>query len=169
MKKTLRWLDNNFEKVITIFLMCVMTIILFIQVVMRRVFNNSLTWSEELARYLFIWLIYIAISTGAKQMAHLKVEAFLNLFPKKLRPYIVIFAELLFLAFAVVIAYYSTILVMKQISIGQVSPAIGIPMWIVYLAPVVGFILTAIRQIQVIIFRIKELRVPEKEVDANGG
>lgn len=31
------------------------TLVVFLQVIMRKVFNNSLTWSEELTRYIFIW------------------------------------------------------------------------------------------------------------------
>ncbi len=155
MKKILKWMDENLEKSIAIALMSAMTIILFIQVICRRVFNSSLTWSEELARYMFVWLVYIAISLGAKHMAHLKVEAFLGIFPKKIRAFIQIAAEIVVLLFAVIIVYYGFGLVGKQMGIGQISPAMGIPMWIVYLAPPIGFLLTIIRQIQVIIYRIR--------------
>lgn len=62
MKKILKWLDDNAELYLCVFLMSFMTLVTFIQVVMRKVFNNSLSWSEELARYVFIWLIYIGIS-----------------------------------------------------------------------------------------------------------
>ncbi len=158
MKSSLKWLDENLEKVFAVALICVMTIILFIQVIARRIFNSSLSWSEELARYLFIWLIYISISMGAKQMAHLKVEAFLGIFPKKLRPYVVILSEILVLLFAVIIVYYGFILLQRQISLGQTSAALRIPMWIVYLAPVIGFAMTAVRQVQIIVFRVKQLK-----------
>jgi len=65
--------------------------------------RNSLVWSEELARYLFIWLIYIGISYGAKIMKHIKIEAALGLFPKKVRPVIVIIGDILFLGFSLFI------------------------------------------------------------------
>ena len=66
MKKILKWLDDNIELYICVFLMSFMTLLVFVQVVMRYVFNNSLSWSEELARYTFIWLIYIGISYGCR-------------------------------------------------------------------------------------------------------
>ena len=153
--KILKWLDDNFERTINIVLMSVMTIILFIQVVMRRVFSNSLTWSEELARYLFIWLVYLGISYGAKIRKHIKIEAFLGIFPKKSRRYVEILGDILFFVFACFIIYTSFIWVQRQLILHQKSPALHIPSWVIYMAPLVGFILTAFRQIQTIIYRIK--------------
>lgn len=42
MKKILKWLDDNIELYICVFLMSFMTLLVFVQVVMRYVFNNSL-------------------------------------------------------------------------------------------------------------------------------
>ena len=44
MKKILKWLDDNAELYLCVFLMSFMTLVTFIQVVMRKVFNNSLSW-----------------------------------------------------------------------------------------------------------------------------
>jgi TRAP-type C4-dicarboxylate transport system permease small subunit len=155
--KALKWLNENFEQSISIILMSLMTIVIFAQVVMRRGFSNSLTWSEELARYLFIWLIYFGISYGAKIRKHIKIEAFLGFFPKKLRPYIEILGDVLFFAFAVFIIYTSFIWVQRQIKLNQASAALHVPMWMIYAAPFVGFTLTAFRQIQTIVFRVKAI------------
>ena len=95
MKKILKWLDDNIELYICVFLMSFMTLLVFVQVVMRYVFNNSLSWSEELARYTFIWLIYIGISYGCKLRKHIKIDAALYLFPKKVRPYVVLLGDIL--------------------------------------------------------------------------
>lgn len=160
--KALKWLDEKFEISICIVLMTLMTILIFVQVIMRYVFQSSLIWSEELARYMFIWLIYIGISYGAKIMRHIKIEAALGLFPKAAHPFVIIIGDILFLAFAVFIAMLSYELVMKQIALGQRSPAMQIPIAYVYAAPMVGFALTAFRQIQTLIFRAKELRHKEE-------
>lgn len=156
--KILKVLDEKLEFYVGIFLMSLMTIIIFIQVIMRYVMRNSLVWSEELARYLFIWLIYIGISYGAKIMKHIKIEAALGLFQKKVRPIIVIIGEVLFLGFSLFIVYTGFILVQRQIGLGQKSPAMFMPMWIIYAAPMVGFTLTSIRQIQTIIYRVNKLK-----------
>lgn len=105
--KLLKLLDEKFELSICITLMSIITVVLGIQVFMRYVMHASLSWSEELARYCFIWLVYIGISYGAKIMRHIKIDAGLYLFPKNARKYIVITGDVVFLLFALVIVYYA--------------------------------------------------------------
>lgn len=154
----LKWLDEEFELAICSILMVVMTVLIFVQVIMRYVFGSSLVWSEEMARYVFIWLIYLGISYGARVMKHIKIEAALGLFPKKLRPFVIILGDILFLVFSAVIVYLAYGIVMQQVNLNQKSPAMQIPMWFMYSAPMVGFAFTAIRQLQVIIMKIKDLK-----------
>ena len=154
MKKILKFLNDYLEETICIILMSVMTIIIFIQVIMRYVMHNSLSWSEELARYCFVWLIYIGVAYGCKLMKHIKIDAALKLFPEKVRPYITI---------AAYIVVTGVELTYKQWLFGKVSPALGVPLQYINAAPVVGFGLVVIRQIQAIWYLAGKL--PEK----NGG
>lgn len=160
--KILKWLDENIELYICVFLMSFMTLLIFVQVVMRYVFNNSLSWSEELARYVFIWLIYIGISYGCKLRKHIKIDAALYLFPKKVRPYVVLIGDLLFIAFAIYITVTGLAYSMAQIQYNMRSPALKIPFQYIYMSTVVGFGLATIRQIQTIIYRVKCLKNGEE-------
>lgn len=162
MKKLLHWLDDNLEQTLCVILMSVMTLVVFGQVVMRKIFNNSLSWSEELARYVFIWLIYIGISYGCKLRKHIKIDAALHLFPKKLRPYIVILGDVLFIAFAAYITVTGFRYSVSQSQFGMRSPALKIPLQYVYLSTVAGFGLAIFREIQAIIYRIKCLKNGEE-------
>ncbi len=76
-----------------------MSIIIFIQVVCRYVFQNSLTWSEEMARYMFVWLVYFSVSYTARREKHIRIDAAINIYPKKARPYIEILSEVIVLCF----------------------------------------------------------------------
>ncbi|MFI3251055.1 MAG: TRAP transporter small permease [Eubacteriales bacterium] len=158
MKKILHWLDENLEMTFCVFLMTSMTILIFLEVIMRLIFNNSLTWSEELARYIFIWLIFLSISYGCKVRKHIKFDAGLLLFPKKLRPFVVLLGDLLFLAFALYVAYTGFGYSMDQISFKFYSPTLKIPFQYIYLSTFVGFGLASFRQIQTIIYRINCIR-----------
>ena len=153
--KILKTINEKLEISICMFLICFMTILIFIQVFMRYVMQSSLSWSEELARYVFIWLIYIGVSHGAQTMRYIKIEAAMGLFPKKVRPYITIVGDVLFLLFALFIFIIGFHLSFRIMQMGQSSPALRMPMWMVYAAPAVGYGLTVFRQIQVIIYRIK--------------
>ncbi|MCC8189927.1 MAG: TRAP transporter small permease [Planctomycetes bacterium] len=156
--KLLKFLDDKLEMTICIVLMSSMSVLLAVQVFFRYILKNSLSWSEELARYIFIWLIYLGISYGAKIMKHIRIDAALGLFPARLRPLVALIGDVIFLGFALYIAYSGWNMVQRQMRLGQTSPAMGIPMWLVYAAPMVGFGLTAIRQVQTIVYRVREYR-----------
>jgi len=156
--KLLRLVDDKLEVFICVILMSVMAVLLNIQVFMRYVMKDALSWTEELARYIFVWLVYIGISYGAKISKHLRVEAGLDLFPKKARPYLLLAADAFFLCFALYISYRGWGIVERQIRLGQVSAAMRIPMWIVSAAPMVGFGMAAVRVAQNMVGKIKLMR-----------
>lgn len=148
---------------ICVILMAILTVVLGLQVFMRYAMHASLSWSEELARYTFVWLVFIGISYGARMMRHIKIDAGLLCFPKILRPYVVILGEVLSLIFSFFVIYLGWGMVETQLMIGQLSPAMRIPMWAVYSAPMVGFSLTAIRLVQSIAYHIKHIGEPESD------
>ena len=149
--KVIRFLDDNLEKMLCTITLALMSAIIVLQVFFRYVLNNSLSWSEELARYLFIWTIYIGISYGVKMDKHVAVDAVYTYMPKGVKNYYAMVAYALFMIFAVLVVYYGVTVVGMQITSGQVSPAMGLPMQYVYVAPVVGMVLTIIRLVQKII------------------
>lgn len=153
--KVLKWLDEHIESSILIFLSILTVVVVFIQVFMRYVLGSSLIWSEELARYAFIWMIYIGVSYGVKRQAHISVDAFALLFGRKGKFALDIASNLAFLAFAVILTYYS-FEVMLQVT--RKSPAMEIPMYWVYAAPMVGLALTSIRVLQRMITQIQIFR-----------
>ena len=152
--KVLKFLDENLEKMLCVVFLALMSIIIVLQVFFRYVLNNSLSWSEELARYLFIWMIYIGISYGVKLDKHICVDAVYTFMPKGIKRGYAIVAYILFLIFAVAIIYYGILVVGMQITSGQVSPAMGLPMQYVYVAPVVGMVLTVVRLVQKIYYAV---------------
>lgn len=153
----MKFIMDHVEEFFMIPLIFAMSIIIFIQVVMRYVFQNSLTWSEELARYLFVWLVYFSVSYTARREKHIRIDAAINLYPKAARPVVELISEIIVLAFSIFIAVTGVTVFQKITASGQISPAIGLPMQFVYAAPLIGFLLTAIRQVQCIIRKVKGL------------
>ncbi|MDQ0297969.1 TRAP-type C4-dicarboxylate transport system permease small subunit [Salibacterium salarium] len=155
--RLVRWLDEHVEEVLLVAFSVVMVVVIAMQVFMRYVVGDSLSWSEELARFCFIWLVYIGISYGVKKQRHIKVDAMLILFKQKGKIVMNMIANIIFLIFAVVVIYYGQSVALRILELGQESPALHIPMGIVYLATPVGMGLTAIRLIQQLIKQCKAL------------
>lgn len=153
-------LDKHLEEYILIILSILTVAIIFLQVVMRYVFGNSLPWSEELARYLFIWMIYIGVSYGVKRRKHLNVDSFSMLFEQKGKIVVGIISNSLFLVFAVVIAVYGINIIAD---ITRESAALEIPMGWIYAAPTAGMLLTIIRLLQVLTIQVRELKTTQPD------
>lgn len=139
---------NNIEEFFVIILLFIMTVVVFWQVVCRFVLKASLPWSEELSRYILVWVTFLGASIGVKRGAHIGVEAFLLLLPKKVRGYMNYVIAAICVVFCLIVFKESLGIIEKQFVNSQVSPAMQIPMWWAYLAVPVGMILMSIRFIQ---------------------
>ena len=145
--KVIHWLDENTEKVFLVFFSVIMVSVIFLQVMMRQL-GSSLSWSEELARYCFIWMIYIGISLGVKEQKHVRIDAFLLLLNQKGQMILNFIVNLFFMAFAIFVIIYGTEIANQLLQFGQKSAAIRIPMGYVYMATPIGMGLTLIRLVQ---------------------
>jgi len=77
---------NTLEEMAIAYILAAMTVITFVNVVMRYAFNHSILWGLEVTTILFAWLVLLGISYGFKRTAHLGVDAILNVVgagPKK--------------------------------------------------------------------------------------
>lgn len=145
----MRKIDNMAEKYLLAVFMITMSILIFVQVVSRYVFGDAVTWTEELARYIFIWLIFLSMSVGFKENRHIGIDIIVDrcspIVQKIIRQ--IVFILVFFLA--VGLAYEGFLLIQQMQGFGQTSANLQIPMWFVYLSLPVGFFITAIRLIQV--------------------
>lgn len=131
-----------------VFLLLAMSFLIGLQVFMRYVLNNSLAWSEELARYCFIWATYIGVSYGVKAKAHVAVTALVDTFSLNMQKYLRVLSYVIVGIFSYLVMKEGFALAMKIFKFGQKSSALGLPMGLIYLAPTVGFALVFVRLIQ---------------------
>lgn len=76
------------------------TLLIFLQIIMRGAFNSSLSWSEELSRYIFIWQIWLGADLAFAYGEHIKVEMIYNWLPgEKAKNMLRILVEAAWLAF----------------------------------------------------------------------
>jgi len=148
---------NNFEGYFCIAAMILMSIVVFIQVVFRFIIKSSLPWSEELSRYLLVWVTFLGGAYGVRKGAHIGIEAFSLLLPKKAQKLLSIFVMILCVALCFAIFVHGISIVNTQLEKGQLSPAMRIPIGYMYAAIPVGMVVFIIRYIQEIISAIKDL------------
>lgn len=149
--KTLRFLERYFERMMLTAALLTMAVVLFAQVVMRYFLRAPFVWSEELARYILVWTAIVGVSLAVRERRHISVDFLPIILGEKSYRLFAIIAHLGVLAFSLVMISASIPLIQRIAAIGQTSPALGIPMWIVYAAVPVGFALTLLRTIQALI------------------
>jgi len=151
-------IDEHLEEVILVALMALMTALIGGQIFMRYVMQASLSWSEELARYCFIWMAYISVSYAVKKDVHISTTAFVSMLPPRGVIVARILSHLIFAAFALLVVTEGIALVQKLLNFGQRSSSLGLLMAYVYLAPVVGFTLVLFRLAQRILIELSALK-----------
>ena len=142
---TIKKFINNFEEYFIVWTMAIMTVLVFLQVVMRYVFANSLSWSEEMARFIFLWLSWIGASYAVKERSHFRVEMFANMIQGTARKYFECFILIFWFIFSLFLTWFGTELLLFLHDSGQFSAAMEIPMTLPYASVPVGCGLMSIR------------------------
>lgn len=160
--KIIKWLNENLEEKLMAISLWGIVVIMGIQIVMRYVFKSSLAWSEEVSRYLFIYMVFLGMSYGIKNGTHMRIDILEHFIPK-LKKILEVIADLSFLVFAVYMVRPGISVVQSLIKTGQTSPAAEIPMYIVYFSLLIGFILVIFRILLKYILKIVNSKSTEGE------
>lgn len=96
---------NRLEEGAIAFFLGGMVLITFSQVVARYVFNSGAVWALELTTFFFAWLVLLGISYGVRIGAHLGVDAFVKMLPRRYERYLVLFAGLCCCAYAAIMLF----------------------------------------------------------------
>ncbi len=136
---------NKLEEGIISLLLASMTLLVFVEVVMRFGFNIGLMWAQELTLLLSGWLVMFGVSYGIKVGSHIGVDALVKLFPSKVRRAVGIFAICLCLAYCGLFLIGSWAYLGKLKQIGINLEDIPVPKWIANSILFVGMIMLAVR------------------------
>ena len=152
------------EDICLVVMFAIMVAAIFLQVIMRFVFNNSLSWSEELGKFMFVWISWLGISIGERRNEHIKITLVTDRLPFKAQKVVLIIANIVLFAILAVTIYYSVELVFYRMPVNyagiKISTAWG------YLSLVLGCSFMALRLIGGTIRTIKEIKAGEQEQPA---
>lgn len=118
---------DDIVKKICIFLAAAMTITVILQVLFRYILKNPLIWTEELARYLMIWMAFLGASSVLKRWEHVFVDYFLCKLPLNIFKAVDILIKSSMLIFLIYL-FRLSIKVFPNVGMKQVTPALGLKM-----------------------------------------
>ena len=147
MLKLIGKFNDKIEKVEEYFityLLIIMSTVIFLQIVMRYIFNNSLTWSEEFAVFTMMWMTWVGSSYGVKKNIHLRVTVFVDMLPERYRTAAYIFIDVVWMLFSITMIVMGIRMVKMSFIGHRVSPALDIPMYLIYCSVVVGCVLMSL-------------------------
>jgi C4-dicarboxylate transporter, DctQ subunit len=121
------------------------TVLTCTQVVLRYVFSTGIDWSEEVTIYAAVWATFIGAAAGLRLNSHLIVDALVVWAPARLSVVLAKAGLAVTFLFGCAFAWYSGSLVIRTQQLGQLTPALQIPMWIVYLVMPLAGVLLAVR------------------------
>ena len=136
---------NRLEEWLMAALLAFMTVLTFVQVVMRYVFNTGWVWSLEATTYSFAALVLIGMSYGVRTRTHIATDLLTRKLSEPLRRYVAIVAIFACVVYALLMLYGSVILVDRLMTLGNAARDIPAPKWLLTTTMPIGFALLTYR------------------------
>ena len=149
---------GHFEEGICAFLIFVMLLITFINVISRYVFHASLSYTDEVTTGLFVYLTTFGTAIAAKRKAHLGLSLITDRIKGKAKAIVISFTFVLCAVFSCVLVYTGWQMMMNQVNKGQISAALEIPEWLYGAAIPVGGVFMIIRFAQAAWLEIRSIK-----------
>lgn len=144
-KGGMRFFLNRLEEGIMATLLALMTLLTFVQVVLRYAFNSGLVWSVEATTYSFAALVLVGMSYGVRTQTHIAVDLLTSRLSSRARRYVALLAIALCLIYAGLMLYGATVFVERLFVLGNLARDIAAPKWLLTLVMPMGFALLAFR------------------------
>ena len=153
---TAKGILSRILEVIMVTILTIMVGLVFGNVVARYAFNSAITWAEEVARFLFVWLTFVGASFGLMKGLHLGMDMVVARFSPRTRSLIEVVNGFIILAFLGVWVVGGVHLI--QANLDYMSPATGFSMGLVYLIGPLAAVLMGIEALSRLAASIKTLR-----------
>ena len=147
--KSLKWLDENIEKIVIMITYSTMAAIICVEVVRRFVMNQQVPWSTSIPILLFLWVTWFGASYNVKQRTHLRMSEFRERMPYNMQFACQCFDAVLWIVFAGIVIYFTvsqTYLAYDNFSI--VEGTDNIMQWWFYTATPIAWSLIIYRVLQ---------------------
>lgn len=158
MSKTLSFILNNFEDLISAFFISVTTILVVINIVLRYIFNSGLVWSEEVATGCFVWSVFIGAVAVFKHRGHVGVDIIVKKMPQSVQRAVAFITDIILVALNGYMSYLSILYISKSYT--KMTPVLGISSVYISSSVLIAFVLMTIYSVK---FVWQDLRGQAKE------
>jgi TRAP-type C4-dicarboxylate transport system permease small subunit len=138
----LQKIGKGIDKLLEISLVLIlftMTVCIFIQIIFRYLVGASLDWTEELARFLQVWLTFLGAGYAIKIGAHITMADILNRLPEGVKTIVALVGDLIVVGMSIFLLIEGTKIL--EVTSTQIAPGTRISMMYIYLAmPVCGIV-----------------------------
>jgi len=120
-----------------------MSTLAFIQVITRYVFFFSIVWLEEATRYMMVWMTFVGAAVAVEKQDNISIDLIPTLLKGRLKFDFYPILNIAIFIFSCISVYYSSNLVSKTFAVSQQTPAMRIPMAIIYGGMLISYVLMA--------------------------
>jgi len=169
--KAVKWLDDHLEEFLLVVLLVLISCVMMLQVIVRKVsvlapdVVQPLTWAEEFCRFMWIMSVFLSLPYTIRKSNMLRVNVLIDLLPQVARKVVNLVVDLIVAGSMLLLFWYSVDVVFGPKGIaasGELSPAMLWPMASIYTVMLVGYLLGALRGLEM--FGIHILHFNEKEL-----
>ena len=153
-RNTWNWIDENFEKVFLVVGLLAIIFFITFQTTYRYIIVHfassagAAVWTEELARFVFIWITYLALSVAIRKRSSIRIDIIYDRLPARLQNASWIVVEVFFLILTLTICWYGWTQIERLREFPQLTTALRIPYIVPYMILPLGFGLMALRLLQ---------------------
>jgi len=134
---------------IVVSLFGVMFLLVLFQIIMRYVFNHPSVWSEELVRFLLVWIVFLGSIIVTRGKEHIKIGIFVEFLPVKLKNIFQFIEKILSSLFLLLLIYFGSHIIIQNLH--NMSSIININRGFIYLCIPLG-------AVGMLIYKFKELK-----------
>lgn len=135
-----------------------------IQVISRTFLPKTPSWTEELARYLFIYMVAFGASVAVHKKEFVSVDLIIDFLPKIIRKLIELVINIVLLLF-VTFVLLKSVLSFAILEYRMVSTAMQVPMQYIYFSMIILFGLLILSFVMEILYQVKEILSNKGEKD----
>lgn len=147
MKRLMDWLDR-FDHAAILVLLTGLVGVVFLQVASRFVFKVPIEWSEEIARFIFIWFCWLGSSYATLKFHHIRITAHLRLLPPRLARWVLVAGDLLWIGFNLFVVVAGVRYLLSTIEYPYRAMITDVNMFWIFLPIPVIFVVFTMRVVQ---------------------